>query len=122
MTFCKWNEVREDASLLNLFLGMRRGYICFCDTMIAEIQICSQGNVQPEHCISEETGLFLSEHSFWQPPSYSYALVMKKGQKAVNTSPDLLAILGKFPEAPIFQSYCFTGQPNPVEKAIKLIS
>lgn len=90
--------------------------------MIAEIQICSQGNVLPGHCISEEIGLFLSEHSFWQPPSYCYALVMKKGQKAVNTSPDLLAILGKFPGAPIFQPYCFTGQPNPMEKAIKMIS
>lgn len=111
MTFCKWHDVREDASPLNLFLGMRCGYICFCDTMIAEIQICSQGNVQPGHCISEETGLFSSEHSFWQPPSYCYALVMKKGQKAVNTSPDFLAILGKFPEVPIFHPIALQDSP-----------
>lgn len=122
MTFYKLNDVREEDSPLNLFWGWEVGSSAFVIPWLQKYKSAARGmSCQDTVSVKKQACSYLNTH-FGSPLLTAMPWLWKKGPKAVNTSPDLLAILGKFSEAPIFQSYCFTGQPNPMEKAIKLIS
>lgn len=115
-TFCKLDDIRRMLPSLNFFFFLS---ICLCDTMTAEVQICI--------CIGQDTVSASIQACFYlntpsgSPPSCFYALITKTktqtnkqkkgGQKVANPSPNW----GKVSrlQQPIFQSYCFTGQPSP---------
>lgn len=63
------------------------GTIGLCDTVNAEIQVCGQGNVLPGHCVPEDMGVFLSQHSRWQPPPCLFALVTKEEESQTVAQP-----------------------------------
>lgn len=97
------------------------GTICLCDTVNAEVQVCGQGYMLPERCVSEEIGMVFSKHFSLLCPDF------KKKRRRENGPPHCFFTghsgrVSRLQQPPISQSYCFLRQPCPVEKPIKLLS
>lgn len=115
-TLWKLDDVRRRLPLESFW-----GIICLCDTVNAEVQVCGQGYMRPEHYVSEEIGMVFSKHFSLLWPDFK----TKEGQKMAHPTAFLLATLGGFP------GYNSPPSPNPTafsdshvqwKKTIKLLS
>lgn len=96
------------------------GTICLCDTVNAEVQVCGQEDVLPERCVSEDIGMVFSKHFSLLFPDF-------KKRRQENGAPHSVFTghtggVSRLQPPPVSQSYCFLGQPCPMEKPIKLLS